>query len=208
MDRFINRRQICKYQNAKALMEFNDKLQEADTEKASNIHSQFSKINLTAKDYSQGTGEKAINVNLNLDPETAKYIANEIIKGNTVFDFVEQKVLKHKTNKEGKTLTTRLSIKYNSQMRLSWNFILEQGWGDAEQTEIGGTALKKGTYVSEAQVKLFLSDIEVKKLMLTVYDYVKAWELLALRNLLSLRDKAEKAERMEKADKNKGGEIR
>lgn len=201
MDKYINRRQICKYQNSKALMEFNDKLNAAETDKAANIHSSFSKINVVAKDYSQGTGEKAINVSLNLDPETVKYIANEILQGNTTFNFSEQKVLRHKTNKDGKVMTTRLGIKYNAQMRLAWNFILDTGWGEAEQTEIGGVSLKKGTYVSEGQVKLFLADIEAKKLMITINDYIRAWEILALRKLLQSRDATEKTERTDKPDK-------
>jgi len=194
MEKYINRRQITKYQNAKVLMEFNDKLQIAETDKAGNIHSSFSKINVVAKDYSNGTKEKAINVALNLDPETTKYIANEITKGNPQFDFSEQKVLVHKTNKEGKAMTTRLTIKFNAQMRLSWNFILEVGWGEAEQTGIGGTALKKGSYTSEGQVKLFLSDMDVKRIMLTLNDYIRAWEVLALQKLLKLREAAEAAQ--------------
>jgi len=201
MEKYINRRQICKYQNAKALLEFNDKLQMADVEKAGNLHSQFSKINVIAKDYSQGTGDKAVDVALNIDPETMKYIANEILTNNTSFNFQEQKILKHKTNGEGNSFTSRIDIKFNPQMRLPWNLVLEFGWGEIENTEIGGTMLKKGTYKAKGRVKLFLSDMEAKKLMLTVNDYIRAWEVSAIRTLLPLRDQAEKEERAARLEK-------
>ena len=61
--------------------------------------------------------------------------------------------------------------------------------------------LKKGTYKAEGRVKLFLSDMEAKKLMLTVNDYIRAWEVSAIRTLLPLRDQAEKEERAARLEK-------
>lgn len=86
----VNPRQIYKYQTGKNLLELNDRLSVADAEQASNLHSSYSKIHVVALDYSQGTGDKTIVADLNLDPDTVKYLAEEVLRGVPI-DFSEQK---------------------------------------------------------------------------------------------------------------------
>lgn len=192
----VNPRQIAKYQTGKNLIEFNDRLAIADGKQASQIHSAFSKIYVVALDYSQGKGDKAIVADLNLDPDTAKYLAEEVLRGVQV-DFSEQKILVHKKHPEDDRLckVTIFSIKYNEKMRYPWNVVVENGWGIPETQENGGTALAKGSYKKEKAVKLFISDNEFKKIMVKVRDYIRTFEVVNFANLIRMREEFEEKEK-------------
>lgn len=194
-----NTRQIAKYQTGKALLEFNDHLQPAPIEKASNLHSSFSKIKMVGMDYSEGKGDKTVIVNLNINPDTAKYLAEEVLRG-VKLEFSEQKVLSSsQPNEAGEFRVTILTIKYNESMRLPWNVFLESGWGQTEKNAAGGTGLKKGTYRKERAVKVFMGDPDFKKLMVTVRDYIRAFEQNVFSMLMTDRQAYEQKEQQKTA---------
>lgn len=193
---FVNPRQIAKYQTGKNLIEFNDRLVPANGEQASQIHAKHSKIYVVALDYSQGKGDKAIVADLNIDPDTAKYLAEEVLRGTHV-DFSEQKILTHKKHPENDKLckVTIFTVKYNEKLRYPWNVVVENGWGIPEIQENGGTALAKGSYQKEKAVKVFLSDNEFKKIMVKVRDYIRTFELVNFPNLMRMREEFEEKEK-------------
>lgn len=78
-ERLSNPRQIVKYQTNKYLLEVIDHLQIVDPENASHIHNKYSRLKINALDYSQGTGEKTVFANANIDAVTAKYIAEIVL---------------------------------------------------------------------------------------------------------------------------------
>lgn len=201
-----NARQICKYQTNKCLLEFNDNLTLAEADAASNIHGRYSKIQVVGMDYSQGTGEKTIIADLNLDPKTAKYIAEEVVNGTMYLEnriltcrtqeannfkfklFNEQKILAHKKNGNGQSKVTILSIDYDRSKKYCWIITVENGLGIAEKQPNGGTAMKRGSYQKEKTVKAFISDYDFKKLMISLRDYIRTWETVNLNRLLKARE--------------------
>ena len=85
--KFINMRQVSKFQNGKFLFELNDDLKRTgwdEKEKQEvrdnfgNIHAKYSAMKVVARDYSNGTGEKLIDLELRLYPESIKTIAEDI----------------------------------------------------------------------------------------------------------------------------------
>ena len=87
MGEYIDPERIQKFENDKCALIFNDKLyhiteDEADEKTGDfnicSLHSQYSKVKLTAIDFSKGGGEKAIVVNFNLDPLRFKSIASNL----------------------------------------------------------------------------------------------------------------------------------
>lgn len=180
--------QICKYQTSKTLIEFRDRLQAAPAEQASNLHSPFSKINVVAMDYSNKE-EGTVIVEVNLDPEVLKYIANELLLGKQ-FAWEQQKVLHRRTNNAGECRTTKMSIKFQAELSNPWIIVVENGWGKAEKQPNGGIALAKGTYRKEKQVRVFLTEQAIKQLFLQVRDYLMAWECVVMGDLVHNRKRA------------------
>lgn len=191
---FVNTRQICKYQTGKSLIEFNDRLQIAKVENAANLHSTYSKIYVVAMDYSKGKGDNTVIADLNLDPDTVKYIYDEVRSGKPL-TFTEQKILAHKKNEAGESKVTIFSIKFNEKMNYPWNVIVENGVGIPEKQENGGTALQRGSYKKEKQVRLFISDMDMKKLFRTINDYIVAFEASIIGPLLKERAEFEEKQK-------------
>ena len=86
-EKIINMRQISKYQNGKALFEINDGLKRAGWDDReghkikdcfAKIHAHYSGFRIAAKDYSAGTGEKAVNTEFRIEPETMRLIAEDV----------------------------------------------------------------------------------------------------------------------------------
>ena len=74
--------QIAVYKNSKTLVEFQDKLKSAGIHSYAHIHAngeidadgrkRYSLIGILMKDYSKGTGDKAVTVSANLSPGAGK----------------------------------------------------------------------------------------------------------------------------------------
>jgi hypothetical protein len=72
-------RQICKFQNDRLVLEFNDKLFPAPPEYASNLHAGYSKIYVVGIDTSNGKGPDAIVSDCNLDPIKVKRLYEKVL---------------------------------------------------------------------------------------------------------------------------------
>ncbi|WP_054698011.1 hypothetical protein [Syntrophomonas palmitatica] len=199
-----NTRQIAKYQTNKYLLEILDNLQIAEPENASNIHGKFSKIKLLALDYSQGTGDKTVTADINLNPATAKYLAEIIlngtlqqtalIKSEVKFNALsEQKILSHKLDDQDMARVTIFSVDFDGTRRYCWQVTVENGIGKPQKQSTGGISLQKGSYIKQKQVNVFMSDMDFKKLLITTRDYIQAWEIVHLRGLLEKRGVYEEA---------------
>lgn len=86
---FINMRQTSKYQNGKVLFELNDNLKRAGFDDKANrkirdlfgkIHARYSGFRVVARDYSQGTGDKLVDLELRLGPEEIKTISEDVLE--------------------------------------------------------------------------------------------------------------------------------
>lgn len=88
-ERIINMRQTSKYQNGKVLFELNDDLKRAGYDEKEKkqirdtfgkIHARYSGFRVVARDYSNGTGDKMIDLELRLGPEEVKSISEDILE--------------------------------------------------------------------------------------------------------------------------------
>lgn len=88
-EKIINMRQTSKYQNGKVLFELNDDLKRAgfdEKEKKTirdlfgKIHARYSGFRVVARDYSNGRGDKLIDLDLRLGPEEVKTISENIFQ--------------------------------------------------------------------------------------------------------------------------------
>ena len=80
--------QIAVYKNSKTLVEFQDKLKSAGIHRYAHIHAngeidadgrkRYSLIGILMKDYSKGTGDKAVTVSANISPEQVKFFLSRI----------------------------------------------------------------------------------------------------------------------------------
>lgn len=190
---FINTRQIVKYQTGRALVEFNDKLSIADPEKASNLHSNFSKIKIVANNYENGS----IITEANINPDTMKLLATMILSGEKI-EYSEQKINPYSKNEKGEAKVNSFSIKFNEKMRYPWNIVVENGYAIPEKQPTGGTATKKGTYRKDKEVKIFIDDMSIKKMMLTIKDYIAVFEADAFSKLMPKRTELEEKIREER----------
>jgi len=186
-----NPRQIYKYQTKKALMAFVDNLQVEDGANASSIHNTYSKIRIFTQDYSQGVGEKNIIATANLDPSTMKYIAESILAGQA-FNFYENKILAHKKDDNGRSPVTKVTVKYctndkNEPLSVPWMFVVENGTGVAQTTDVGGTMCKKDSYKQMASVRIYLSELDCYKCMISVRDYIRNFEIVNFAPLMKAR---------------------
>lgn len=180
---FKNKKQIAVQQNSDTLVEFNDHLDPAAPSEISraNVHSGFSKIQVFAKNYKEGTGDKAVDAYLNLDPAKAKYLAREILahkKGEEFKPFYEQKVNSYKKDEDGLSPVTILNIKYdtNPEKNLPWSISVERGVGLSERSKTGGNQCKAGTFKKDGSVFKLLSDDGMKVMMGEMFDVIRDFE--------------------------------
>ena len=94
--------QIAVYKNSKTLIELRDKLKVASLECYAHIHAdreetedgfrKHSLIGILMKDYSRGTGDKAVTVTANISPEEAKFILSRLSAGFQEYTFQQEKI--------------------------------------------------------------------------------------------------------------------
>lgn len=194
-----NPRQIIKYQTNKYLLEVIDNLQIANPGNASHIHNKYSRLKINALDYSQGTGEKAVFADVNIDAISAKYIAEIVLSGAITPSgnpakakvYSEQKILSHALDNNGLAKVTIFTIMYDGSRNYCWQISVENGSGKPQKQSSGGIAVEKGSYKKGKQVQVYMSDMDFKKYILKIRDYVLAWETVHLRSLLQERARYE-----------------
>lgn len=305
---FINPRQICKFQNDRLVVEFNDKLFPANAENAANLHASYSKIYVVGIDTTNGKGPDAVVADCNIDPikvkrlyekvlfftppktsgetgngngnsnssaapaaansgdeiaigfgsnakltpsqvlaakgeegveelkkiqellkkNAAKYpinttkiaqIENAIQKfkngelgtpapaqapaaadqgqGAVVPIYREQKINPNAANPANgdEFKVTLFSVEYNPKMRSPWTVIIENGWGQLDRRDNGGTAIKRGSYRKEKTVKAFIDDERFRELMRECNDYVVHFEQYVFGTLMKEREAYEKKQK-------------
>ena len=101
--------QIAVYKNSKTLVELQDKLKVAGMCSYAHIHADgepgedgrkmHSLIGILMKDYSNGTGDKAVTVTANISPEEAKFILSRLTTGFQEYSFQQDKIFGQKDSK-------------------------------------------------------------------------------------------------------------
>lgn len=183
--------QIAVYKNSKTLIEFRDKLKVASLESYAHIHAdgeaaeggfkRHSLIGILMKDYSRGTGDKAVTVTANISPEEAKFILTRINAGFQEYAFQQDKIFGTKDDK-GYARVSKVRIiratkdSKGAARKLPWFIEVENGKGIPQQNANGGTYMKANSFVSEGKVFANLSDLDLYRLLSRTASYIDAWE--------------------------------
>ena len=183
--------QIAVYKNSKTLLEFQDKLKVAPINSYAHIHAggetgadgrrTHSLIGILMKDYSKGTGDKAITVCANISPKEAKFILSRLTAGFSEYTFQQDKIFGDK-DEQGYAKVSKVRIiratkdSKGAARKLPWYVEVENGKGIPQKNANGGTYMKANSFVSTGKVYANLSDLDLFDLLSSVSSYIDCWE--------------------------------
>ena len=183
--------QIAVYKNSKTLLEFQDKLKVAPITSYAHIHAggetgadgrrMHSLIGILMKDYSKGTGDKAVTVCANISPQEAKFILSRLSAGFQEYAFQQDKIFGDK-DEQGYAKVSKVRViratkdGRGNARKLPWYVEVENGRGIPQQNANGGTYMKANSFVSTGKVYANLSDLDLFDLLSSVSSYIDCWE--------------------------------
>ena len=183
--------QIAVYKNSKTLLEFQDKLKVAPINSYAHIHAggetgadgrrTHSLIGILMKDYSKGTGDKAVTVCANISPKEAKFILSRLTAGFQEYSFQQDKIFGDK-DEQGYAKVSKVRIiratkdSKGAARKLPWYVEVENGKGVPQKNANGGTYMKPNSFVSTGKVYANLSDLDLFDLLSSVSSYIDCWE--------------------------------
>ena len=183
--------QIAVYKNSKTLLEFQDKLKVAPINSYAHIHAggetgadgrrTHSLIGILMKDYSKGTGDKAVTVCANISPKEAKFILRRLTAGFSEYTFQQDKIFGDK-DEQGYAKVSKVRIiratkdSKGAARKLPWYVEVENGKGVPQKNANGGTYMKPNSFVSTGKVYANLSDLDLFDLLSSVSSYIDCWE--------------------------------
>ena len=150
--------QIAVYKNSRTLLEFQDKLRVAPIASYAHIHAggetgpdgrrTHSLIGILMKDYSKGTGDRAVTVCANISPKEAKFILSRLTAGFPEYAFQQEKIFGDKDEK-GYAKVSKVRIiratmdGKGAERKLPWYVEVENGRGIPLQNGKGICQLKR-----------------------------------------------------------------
>ena len=183
--------QIAVYKNSKTLLEFQDKLKVAPINSYAHIHAggetgadgrrTHSLIGILMKDYSKGTGDRAVTVCANISPKEAKFILSRLTAGFSEYTFQQDKIFGDK-DEQGYAKVSKVRIiratkdSKGAARKLPWYVEVENGKGIPQKNANGGTYMKPNSFVSTGKVYANLSDLDLFDLLSSVSSYIDCWE--------------------------------
>ena len=183
--------QIAVYKNSRTLLEFQDKLKVAPINSYAHIHAggetgadgrrTHSLIGILMKDYSKGTGDKAVTVCANISPKEAKFILSRLTAGFSEYTFQQDKIFGDK-DEQGYAKVSKVRIiratkdSKGAARKLPWYVEVENGKGIPQKNANGGTYMKPNSFVSTGKVYANLSDLDLFDLLSSVSSYIDCWE--------------------------------
>jgi hypothetical protein len=167
-------KQISVQKTGKALVELCDNIRFQET--SAWPFDKGARILCRMKDYSNGTGENAIDATHNIAITDIKKVLTKIeqieatnlllsASGRKITEnvtvFSEDKILDFDYYRNPKNpaerIVTQLQIIYSPAMNNPYNIQMCNGWGIPEKTTTGGTKIKSGSLRIEKKVKMFLT---------------------------------------------------
>lgn len=133
------------------------------------------------KDYSKGTGDKAVTVCANISPKEAKFILSRLTAGFSEYTFQQDKIFGDK-DEQGYAKVSKVRIiratkdGRGAERKLPWYVEVENGKGIPQKNANGGTYMKANSFVSTGKVYANLSDLDLFGLLSSVSSYIDCWE--------------------------------
>ena len=183
--------QICKVQTDRKLIAVYDQLKcaalthyaqiHAKGEYKENDHKANSLIKVTIQDYSNGTGDKNVIAQFNLAPEQIQFILTRITAGFQEFEWSQSKIY-GSPDAQGYSTAQQFSISRHINdssgrpMKSPWRIQIVNGKGVKVQNQKGGSYMKSGSFFSEKNAFIQLTDMDLYTLLKRTDSYITNWE--------------------------------
>lgn len=192
--------QICKVQTDRKLIAVYDQLKcaalthyaqlHAKGEYKENDHKANSLIKLTIQDYSNGTGDKNVITQFNLAPEQIQFILTRITAGFQEFEWSQSKIY-GAPDAQGYSTAQQFSISRHTNdssgrpMKSPWRIQIVNGKGVKVQNQKGGSYMKSGSFLSEKNAFIQLTDMDLYTLLKRTDSYITNWEACMAPSLIA-----------------------
>ena len=211
--------QICKVQTDRKLIAVYDQLKcaalthyaqlHAKGEYKENDHKANSLIKLTIQDYSNGTGDKNIIAQFNLAPEQIQFILTRITAGFQEFEWSQSKIY-GAPDAQGYSTAQQFSISRHTNdssgrpMKSPWRIQIVNGKGVKVQNQKGGSYMKSGSFLSEKNAFIQLTDMDLYTLLKRTDSYITNWEACMAPSLIANRKQAYEKQQQDWQSQNQG----
>ncbi len=192
--------QICKVQTDRKLIAVYDQLKcaalthyaqlHAKGEYKENDHKANSLIKVTIQDYSNGTGDKNVIAQFNLAPEQIQFILTRITAGFQEFEWSQSKIY-GTPDVQGYSTAQQFSISRHTNdssgrpMKSPWRIQIVNGKGVKVQNQKGGSYMKSGSFLSEKNAFIQLTDMDLYTLLKRTDSYITNWEACMAPSLIA-----------------------
>lgn len=192
--------QICKVQTDRKLIAVYDQLKcaalthyaqlHAKGEYKENDHKANSLIKVTIQDYSNGTGDKNVIAQFNLAPEQIQFILTRITAGFQEFEWSQSKIY-GAPDAQGYSTAQQFSISRHTNdssgrpMKSPWRIQIVNGKGVKVQNQKGGSYMKSGSFLSEKNAFIQLTDMDLYTLLKRTDSYITNWEACMAPSLIA-----------------------
>ena len=192
--------QICKVQTDRKLIAVYDQLKcaalthyaqlHAKGEYKENDHKANSLIKVTIQDYSNGTGDKNVIAQFNLAPEQIQFILTRITAGFQEFEWSQNKIY-GAPDAQGYSTAQQFSISRHTNdssgrpMKSPWRIQIVNGKGIKVQNQKGGSYMKSGSFLSEKNAFIQLTDMDLYTLLKRTDSYITNWEACMAPSLIA-----------------------
>ena len=211
--------QICKVQTDRKLIAVYDQLKcaalthyaqlHAKGEYKENDHKANSLIRLTIQDYSNGTGDKNVIAQFNLAPEQIQFILTRITAGFQEFEWSQSKIY-GAPDAQGYSTAQQFSISRHvcdssgRPMKSPWRIQIVNGKGVKVQNQKGGSYMKSGSFLSEKNAFIQLTDMDLYTLLKRTDSYITNWEACMAPSLIANRKQAYEKQQQDWQSQNQG----
>lgn len=211
--------QICKVQTDRKLIAVYDQLKcaalthyaqiHAKGEYKENDHKANSLIRLTIQDYSNGTGDKNIIAQFNLAPEQIQFILTRITAGFQEFEWSQSKIY-GAPDAQGYSTAQQFSISRHTNdssgrpMKSPWRIQIVNGKGMKVQNQKGGSYMKSGSFLSEKNAFIQLTDMDLYTLLKRTDSYITNWEACIAPSLITNGKQAYEKQQQDWQAQNQG----
>lgn len=211
--------QICKIQTDRKLIAVYDQLKcaalthyaqlHAKGEYKENDHKANSLIRLTIQDYSNGIGDKNIIAQFNLAPEQIQFILTRITAGFQEFEWSQSKIY-GVPDAQGYSTAQQFSISRHTNdssgrlMKSPWRIQIVNGKGVKVQNQKGGSYMKSGSFLSEKNAFIQLTDMDLYTLLKRTDSYITNWEACIAPSLIANGKQAYEKQQQDWQAQNQG----
>ena len=211
--------QICKVQTDRKLIAVYDQLKcaalthyaqiHAKGEYKENDHKANSLIKVTIQDYSNGTGDKNVIAQFNLAPEQIQFILTRITAGFQEFEWSQSKIY-GTPDAQGYSTAQQFSISRHAcdssgrPMKSPWRIQIVNGKGVKVQNQKGGSYMKSGSFLSEKNAFIQLTDMDLYTLLKRTDSYITNWEACMAPSLIANGKQAYEKQQQDWQAQNQG----